>query len=147
VKIEVDEAEFKLLRQIYLPDLILAYNGAITFSADFLGPETLFKSFNLATVIADESNAALAAAFVDARRMDDLLAAFAISSRQLLAINQGMEASEQRAKKSAQAGGVEGKKILGRIKRKKSRGMGRKWGGETLGIWDPQKLFSGEGVD
>lgn len=127
--------------------MVLAYNGAITFSADFLGPETLFKSLNLATVIAEESNAALAAAFVDAGRMNDLLTAFAISSRQLLAINQGIESSEQRAKKSAQAGGVEGKKILGRIKRRKSRGMGRNWGGETLGIWDPQKLFNGEGID
>ncbi|KAF2435079.1 hypothetical protein EJ08DRAFT_656716 [Tothia fuscella] len=137
---ESDAETYTTLRNTYLPDLILAYNSALTFSSDFLGPEILFKSINLATTISDQES--LTSTFLASNRLNDLLMTLAVTSRQLLKINQHLEMNERSAEKAT---GREGKKLLGRIRRKKSKGVGRRWGGETVGIWDVDGVFGGEG--
>jgi hypothetical protein len=136
-----EEAEsYAAIREAYLPDIILAYNGALTFSSEFTGPESLLKSLDLANIIAEDSNAQLADAFVVTGRMEDLVTSLALSSRQLLKINQGMTLTEKRAEKIALMDGRESKKAkrtLVRIKKFRAAGKGRGWSGENPEIWDP----------
>jgi hypothetical protein len=74
--------------------------------------------------------------------MEDLVTSFALSSRQLLKINQGMTLTEKRAEKIALMEGRESKKAkrtLARIKKFRAAGKGRGWSGENAEIWDPNK--------
>ncbi|KAF2405091.1 hypothetical protein EJ06DRAFT_545684 [Trichodelitschia bisporula] len=132
-----DESEVELyasIRQAYLPDAILAYNGAITFAADFTGPETMLKSLALTNLLAAEENAQLTNAFLSAGRMTDLVSSLALSSQQLLRVNQRMAMAEDMLEKERVAQGK-----TPRIRRKKSGLKKRGWMGESLDIWDPNK--------
>jgi hypothetical protein len=139
---EEEAVSYAYIRQAYLPDIILAYNGAITFAAEFLGPETLLQSLDLANIIADDKNTVLAEAFISTGRMEELVTSLALSSRQMLKINQGISATEKRAVKLALVQGKDRqkhKRTLAKLKRNKNVGKGKAWFGETVEIWDPNQ--------
>jgi hypothetical protein len=139
---EEEAVSYAYIRQAYLPDIILAYNGALTFASEFLGPEILLRSLDLANIIADDKNTVLSDAFIATGRMDELVTSLALSSRQMLKINQGISATEKRALKMALVQGKDKqkhKRQLAKLKRNKSVGKGKVWLGETVEIWDPNK--------
>ncbi|KAE9974032.1 hypothetical protein BLS_003303 [Venturia inaequalis] len=83
-----DEYLCTKIRHAYFPDIILAYNGVVTYTSQFDAKEVLFKSLELANAIADEKNYELANAFLQTRRMGELVTALALSQRMLLRLNQ-----------------------------------------------------------
>jgi hypothetical protein len=140
---EEEAIGYEHIRNAYLPSLILAYNGALVFAADFLGPETLLKSLDLANVLASDTITSLADAFMASNRMSELVTSLALASRQLLKINQGIALTEKRVGMQALLQGKEAKKAklsLARMKRRKALGKGKRgWMGENVEIWDPNK--------
>jgi hypothetical protein len=149
VNIEKDISDYRRIRQIYLPDIILAYNGALTLASSFLGSTTLLKSLDLANIIASDTAPELAQAFVDGERMDDLVSSLALSSREMLRFNQGVVKEERRVRKLEETAKIgskeerEAKRLLGNIRRKRSyKDMAGKrgWMGETVDIWDPHRI-------
>ncbi|KAF2808214.1 uncharacterized protein BDZ99DRAFT_464109 [Mytilinidion resinicola] len=104
-----EASQLELIRHIYLPDVILAYNSTLLASAHFVSREWATKSMELAAAIADEANAELADAFVQTGRMEELVTAFAVTSKAMVRLG-------ERAPKSGS----------------KKRG----WMGESTRIWD-----------
>ncbi len=82
----VEEPEFKLLREAYLPEIILAYDKILHFSGIALSRDNFLECMELSTVIAAEDSD-LADMFVKKGRTKELVAAFADNSRALLQAN------------------------------------------------------------
>lgn len=79
--------ELKDLRQVYLPETVLAYVSALHFAGTGLSRDNLLECMELAAVIA-ERNSDLSNSFVAAGRMKELVEAFAACSK-ALAISTG----------------------------------------------------------
>lgn len=157
-----DEYLCTKLRHAYFPDIILAYNGIVTFTSQFGEKDVLFKSLELANAIADEKNYELANAFLQTKRMDELVTALALSQRMLLRLNQQELRSERKKERELerQKRIVEGTNALfggegkgefvgaGRLKGKKQNLRRKKsgplavsqddWMGQTVEIWAPR---------
>jgi len=134
---EEEKPDYAHMVQVYLPTLIIAYISALTYAAHYLGPETLLRAFEIATLIADDdTNPELQAAFVKAGRMGELVTAMAMTSRALLNINQDLERKEKAAKEEAKEGGKKRKRIVRKRLGVKKRG----WMGETVDLWDATKM-------
>lgn len=91
-----DEMESVLLsdlRNHYIPECILAYNSALWFAGHYLSRVWLVECMSLAQLVAEVPM--LTAAFVEGRRMKELVRAFAVDSQALL------QASEQSGSGSA----------------------------------------------
>ena len=88
--VEGDE-EIKALRQVYLPETILAYISALHFAGTGLSRDNLLECMELAAIIA-ERNSDLSTTFVEAKRMKELVEAFAACSKAL-----AISTSEKRA--------------------------------------------------
>jgi hypothetical protein len=86
--IETDDFLLRKIRYAYIPDILLAYNGIITYTSTYGEKEVLFKSLDLANAIADDKNYELANAFLRTGRMGELVTALALSQRMLLRLNQ-----------------------------------------------------------
>jgi nuclear pore complex protein Nup107 len=67
---------------MYLPETILGYVKALHFAGTRLTRDYLLECMDLATIIT-ERDADLEAAFVEAKRVRELLEAFAVSSKAL----------------------------------------------------------------
>ncbi|KAG5929357.1 hypothetical protein E4U42_006188 [Claviceps africana] len=80
--IEDGDDELKQLRQAYLPETILAYVSALHFAGTGISRDYLLECMELASVVA-ERNSDVAAAFVDAGRMTELVEAFTACSKSL----------------------------------------------------------------
>ena len=81
-----EEPEFKLLREAYLPEIILAYDSIMHFAGLVLSRDNFLECMDLSAIIAaDDSD--LADLFVRKGRMRELVAAFAENSRALLFAN------------------------------------------------------------
>ncbi|KAI6779053.1 nuclear pore complex protein Nup107 [Emericellopsis cladophorae] len=70
------------IRQMYLPETILAYVKSLHFAGTRLTRDYLLECMDLATIIT-ERDADLEATFVEAKRVRELLEAFAVSSKAL----------------------------------------------------------------
>ena len=103
-----DAVDFAALRAAYLPELVLAYNTVLVVGGQMLSRQNLVRSMDLAALVADEKSG-LAACFVRAGRMAELVRALAVSSRFML--------------KADEAGN------------RKGRGLRRQRSGEALAIW------------
>ena len=102
-----DEAEqTTLLRNAYLPDVVVAYNSVLHYVGHTLSRETLLQCMELATVVAAHDSDVLYC-FQQTGRLPELVTAFAISSKAIL------KAGEMRAGKG-----------------------GGKRSGAGLGLWD-----------
>jgi Nuclear pore protein 84 / 107 len=158
----MDDFLCRKIRYAYIPDIVLAYNGIITYTSLYGEKEVLFKSIELANAIADEKNYELANAFLLTGRMGELVTALALSQRMLLRLNQQeMRFDRKREKKEEQnmriAEGTDGlfgegkgdlimKKPKPKAKtqslKKKKSGLlaisGEEWIGQTVDIWAPR---------
>lgn len=84
-----DEAEavpLRNIRNVYLPECILAYNSVLYFAGHAISRNWLSQCMNLAQNVATIDN--ITQAFVESSRMKELVAAFALSSQALLHANE-----------------------------------------------------------
>jgi hypothetical protein len=84
-----DEMEGVLLRDLrnhYISDCILAYNGALYFAGHSISRVWLVECMELAQLVAQ--NTMLTSAFVESGRMKELVKAFAVDSQALLLANE-----------------------------------------------------------
>ena len=85
---EIDnDEELKELRQAYLPETVLAYISALHFAGTGLTRDWLLECMQLAALVTEEGSD-LEGTFVQAKRVKELLEAFAACSK-ALAINTG----------------------------------------------------------
>jgi nuclear pore complex protein Nup107 len=78
-----EEPEFKLLREAYLPDIVLAYDSILHCSGLALSRDNYLACMELSTIVAAEDSD-LADLFAKKGRMQELVAAFAENSKALL---------------------------------------------------------------
>ncbi|KAI9732472.1 MAG: Nucleoporin nup84 [Claussenomyces sp. TS43310] len=78
-----DEPQFQLIREAYLPEVILAFDNILHLSGAILSRDNLLESINLSTIIAAEDSD-LADMFVKKGRMEELVQTFAEDSTALL---------------------------------------------------------------
>jgi len=78
-----EEPEFQLIREAYLPEIILAFNNILHLSGAILSRDNLLESINLSTIIAADDTD-LAEIFVKKHRIEELVQAFAYDSIALL---------------------------------------------------------------
>jgi nuclear pore complex protein Nup107 len=76
------DEELRHIRQTYLPETILAYISALHFGGTSLSRDNLLESMDLATVIAGHDSD-LAASFVEAGRMTELVESLTACSKAL----------------------------------------------------------------
>jgi nuclear pore complex protein Nup107 len=81
-----EEPEFKLIRETYLPEIILAYDYILHIAGMMLSRDHFLECMDISTIIASEESD-LATLFVKKGRMKDLVRAFAENSKQLLGAN------------------------------------------------------------
>lgn len=74
------------IRILYLPEMILAYISALYFASHALAKEHLLVVMDLATQVADNED--LIGCFQETKRMTDLVDAFALASKAMLALNE-----------------------------------------------------------
>jgi hypothetical protein len=140
-----DALDLHHIKLAYLPSILLAYNGALTFASTVLGPEILLKSLELTNLLADEAaNADLVDTIVESGRMRDLVEGLALTQRHLIAMQQDVAAAEKRTRREDKRRGGAGGLGRGRGLRKKRSALGgarkREWRGETLDLWDESKV-------
>lgn len=86
------------IRIAYLPEVVLAYNSVLHFAGHAISREMLLQCMELAAVVAAKGSD-VAACFVSAGRMSELVDAFAITSKAILRANeQGSKANKGRKK-------------------------------------------------
>lgn len=84
-----DESEGAVLNDIrnhYLPECILAYDSVLYYAGHALSRKHLVECMELAQIVA--SNQTLTNAFVESKRMQELVTAFALDSKALLHANE-----------------------------------------------------------
>ncbi|KAF4119248.1 nuclear pore complex protein Nup107 [Geosmithia morbida] len=89
--IQGGDEELGELRRAYLPETVLAYVSALQFAGTGLSRDWLLECMNLASLVT-ERGSDLEGAFVESRRVKELLGAFAASSKAL-----AITTSEKRA--------------------------------------------------
>ena len=94
---EAEDDDLASIRKAYLPECILAYNSALYFAGHAITRQHLVQCMELAQKVA--KNSSLTQAFVDSKRMSELVTAFANDSHALL------RANEQRLKNDRGRGG------------------------------------------
>lgn len=113
-----EDRDLSLIRQVYLPEVVLAYVSVCHFAGTFLSREHLTKALDVASLVANNENKELREAFTSLGKMEELVKALTVVSKQLLRQNEGF----------VKTGG----------QKKKTDGMSRKrgWDGRTIDIWD-----------
>jgi nuclear pore complex protein Nup107 len=91
-------AEFTLLREAYLPETILAYIHVLEFSGKRLTRDFLLMCMDLSVEIAKEGSDVLLL-FEKTGRMQELVQAFALASKQLLILSSDKKSAGSRSKK------------------------------------------------
>lgn len=97
------DSELAQLRQMYLPETILAYVSTWHFAGTSLARHYLLECMELASVVADK-NSDIAACFVEARRMKELVEAFALCSKALAVCAADKKPAGASSKKIREAG-------------------------------------------
>lgn len=83
---ETEGAVLDDIRNHYLPECILAYDSVLYYAGHALSRKYLVECMNLAQLVA--SNPTLTNAFVESKRMQELVTAFALDSKALLHANE-----------------------------------------------------------
>ncbi|KAI9775472.1 MAG: Nucleoporin nup84 [Geoglossum umbratile] len=104
-----EKVEFDEIRNMYLPEVILAYNSVLHYTGCTASREMLPQCLELSTLLAADDSDVLSC-FIKAERLPELVDAFAQSSRATINVN-----------------GLKGGKT--------SEGKRRAGNGETLAIW------------
>ncbi|KAF2083581.1 hypothetical protein K490DRAFT_51300 [Saccharata proteae CBS 121410] len=111
----------RLIRRIYLPELILAYNSVLHSAAPMLSREHTMKCMDLASAVAADRNECVQRAFLQSGRMKEAVQAFARSS--LLMVKLDDERS---------------------LAQKKGQRRKRSPDGEYLALWNVQGAVEGQ---
>ncbi|VUC36198.1 unnamed protein product [Clonostachys rosea] len=101
--IQSGDNELKELRQAYLPETVLAYVSALHIAGTSLSRDWLLECMQLAAVVA-ERNSDLETTFIEARRVKELLEAFAACSKALAITTGDKRAASQGSKKLREMG-------------------------------------------
>ncbi|OIW34731.1 hypothetical protein CONLIGDRAFT_607586 [Coniochaeta ligniaria NRRL 30616] len=97
--------DFEDLREAYIPEVVLAYISALHFAGTTATRDNLMECMELAAQIADKEGDAVAALFIKAERMKELLEAFASASKALAIWTGEKKASAQsNSKKTRELG-------------------------------------------
>lgn len=97
------DSDLVLLRQVYLPETVLAYVSTLHFAGTCLSRDYLLECMDLASVVADKDSD-IAACFVEARRMKELVEAFALCSKALAVVTGDKKNSGLSSKKLRETG-------------------------------------------
>ncbi|XP_044714800.1 nuclear pore protein [Hirsutella rhossiliensis] len=101
--IEGGDKELRELRQVYLPEAILAFVSGLHYAGNGLSRDNLLECMELAGTVAErESN--LATAFVEAKRMRELVEAFTACSKALATAKGNKGATGSSSKKLRETG-------------------------------------------
>ena len=92
--VDEEATDFQEIRIACLPEIILAYNTILNFSARYVSRDTLLKSMDLLPLIADDDSD-LAPCLIKADRMPELVNSFAWTSKNMI---MGSEAGGKRRK-------------------------------------------------
>lgn len=87
-------ARLAIIRQTYLPELILAFNAVLVCLADVGQRDCLSTSLVMADLVADDEN--LTNCFVRAGRMRELMQSMAVSARALLRFNERKDSGRKK---------------------------------------------------
>ncbi len=96
--------ELKMIRDAYLPEMILAYNSALHCAAHLVTREHLLKSLDLATILAEKQT--LIDCFTATGRVGELVDAFALTSRAVLTLNEKSSKSSKKRTRSGRTLGI-----------------------------------------
>ena len=83
---ETEGAVLDDIRNHYLPECILAFDSVLYYAGHALSRKYLVECMNLAQLVASSST--LTKAFVESKRMQELVTAFAVDSKALLHANE-----------------------------------------------------------
>ncbi|KIW03405.1 uncharacterized protein PV09_05610 [Verruconis gallopava] len=129
------------IKRAYLPPILLAYIGVLTFASTIVGPETLLRTIELANLLADPTNSDLAKTLEEAGRMNDFFKSLACAQIMLIKMRQDAAAEEKKRRRGEERRGSGPAKGRSAVRKKKSalRVKKREWRGETLDLWDVTK--------
>lgn len=82
---EADDDTFTSLRDLYLPEALIAYNTVLHSAGYLITRDSLLKSMDLSVAIAKEENK-LTAPLIRAGRMRELVKSFALSAKAMLVL-------------------------------------------------------------
>lgn len=99
---ERSEEQFRLLREAYLPETILAYIISLQLSGDALSRELILDCMDIAALIAVDGSD-LQQLFIRSGRMKELVACFAQAGQELLIVN-SQKSSHTKSKKQRKTG-------------------------------------------
>lgn len=99
---EQENEDLKIIRNHYLPECIFAYNSALYFAGHAISRQHLVQCMELAQHVA--KNDTLTNAFVQSKRVQELVTAFALDSQALLRANEHGGVSKAGRKQRAQVG-------------------------------------------
>lgn len=83
---ETEGAVLDGIRNHYLPECILAFDSVLYYAGHALSRKYLVECMNLAQLVASSST--LTKAFIESKRMHELVTAFAVDSKALLHANE-----------------------------------------------------------
>ena len=95
---DADAEDFQQIRVACLPEVVLAYISVLDFSSRYLSRDLLFEGMELAALIAEEDSD-LAACFVAADRMPELVDSFALLSKTMVRADAGGAKTNKSKKK------------------------------------------------
>lgn len=78
-------ADLEKIRVDYIPEVVLAYNTVLHTAGCLISRQNLIESMDLSVKVANEENG-LAATFVKAKRMRELVTSFAMTSKAMLVL-------------------------------------------------------------
>ncbi|KAF6840136.1 nuclear pore complex protein nup107 [Colletotrichum plurivorum] len=98
-----DDPELEVLRDVYLPETLLAYISTLHFAGTTLTRDNFLECMELAATIA-EKDSDIAASFVKANRMKELVEAFAACSKALAIASGEKKTANSSSKKLREMG-------------------------------------------
>ena len=99
---EREDEDLTIIRNHYLPECIFAYNSALYFAGHAISRQHLVQCMELAQHVA--KNDTLTDAFVQSKRMQELVTVFALDSQALLRANEHGGVNKAGRKQRAQVG-------------------------------------------
>lgn len=97
-KDEAEADELSVIRALYLPEIVLAYNATLCAAAHLVSRDNFMRCMELTTIVADSKNG-IADAIMQAGRMQEVVTAFARTSETMLKLNEiGKPRREKRHK-------------------------------------------------
>ncbi|KAF2143570.1 uncharacterized protein K452DRAFT_246766 [Aplosporella prunicola CBS 121167] len=102
---DLEAQQLHTLHLAYVPEIVLGYNTVLHSAAHMVGRDNITRCMDVATAVAAPANAALATAFADAGRLQELVRMLAASSLAMVRLSEGGgRKPDAAARKRAKAG-------------------------------------------